>query len=98
VRIHDEPPNNSEPEPGQEEVEGEHKESPSPLRVYKSCKDVLQVASSSLGHVPLYNVAIAVLENDSLPYPPRAEPCLPVPAHKHNCITIAPGVINLVKI
>lgn len=80
MRIHDKPPNNSESEPGQQEVEGENKESPSPLSVYKRGEDILQVASPSLRHISLYNIAVAVLEYDPLPHTPRAEPGLPVPA------------------
>ena len=41
VRIYNEPPNNSEPKPGKQEVEGEHKKSPSPLCIYKRSEDVL---------------------------------------------------------
>ena len=81
VRIYNEPPNNSEPKPGEQEVEGEHKKSPSPLRIDKRSEDILQVASPSLGHVALHHVAVSILEHDSLPYSPRTEAGLPVPAH-----------------
>ena len=81
VWIYNEPPNNSEPKPGEQEVEGEHKKSPSPLCIYKRSEDVLQVASPSLGHVALHHVAVSVLEHDPLPYAPRTEASLPVPAH-----------------
>ena len=80
--IYNEPPNNSEPKPGEQEVEGENKKGPSPLCIYKRSEDVLQVASPSLGHVALHHVAISILEHDSFPYTPRTEAGLPVPAHR----------------
>jgi hypothetical protein len=86
VRIHNEPPNNCEPKPGEQEVEGEHKKSPSPLCVYKRSEYVLQVASPSLGHVPLHHFAVSVLEHDPFPYSPRTEAGLPVPADIRNII------------
>jgi hypothetical protein len=98
MRIHDEPPNNSEPEPGEQEVEGEHKESPSPLSVHKRREDVLQVAPAPLGHLSLHNVAVAVLEHYPLPDPPRTEPGLPVPACRHNTITSEPSSNSLINI
>src|SRR5215475_11569579 len=81
VRIYNEPPNNSEPKPREQEVEGEHQKSPSPLCIYKRSEDILQVASPSLSYVALHHIAVSVLEHDSLPYSPRTEACLPVPAH-----------------
>jgi hypothetical protein len=86
MRIYNEPPYNCEPKPGEQEVEGEHKKSPSPLCIYKRSEDILQVASPSLGHVPLHNVAVPVLEHDSFPYSPRTEASLPVPARIHNSV------------
>ena len=37
----DQPPENGEPQPGEEEVHGEHQEGPPPLGVHQSGEDVL---------------------------------------------------------
>jgi hypothetical protein len=47
----------------------------------------LKVAPPSLGHVALHNVAVAILEHDSLPHPPGTEAGLPVPAYTHSAVT-----------
>lgn len=66
----DEPPDEGEHEPGEDEGEREHEQRPAPLRVHKGGEDVLQVAAPALGHVPLYYVAVAVLEDDSFAHAP----------------------------
>lgn len=62
----DEPPDEGEHEPGEDEGEREHQQRPAPLRVHEGGEDVLQVSAPALGHVPLDNVAVPVLEDDAL--------------------------------
>lgn len=61
----DEPPDESEQQPGEDEGEREHEQRPAPLRVHESREDVLKVSAPALGHVPLDDVTVSVFEDDA---------------------------------
>lgn len=63
----DEPPDDGEPEPGEDEAEGKHDEGPPPLGVHEGGEDVLKEAQPALGDARLQNIALAVLEDCAPP-------------------------------
>lgn len=79
----DEPPNECEEEPGEDEGEGEDQQRPAPLGVHKGREDVLKVSAPALGHVPLDDVTVAVLEDDTLANASYCVASLSISANKH---------------
>lgn len=60
-----EPPDEREPEPGEDEGERECQQRPAPLRVHQRGEHVLQEAHAPLRDLRLEDVALAILEDSS---------------------------------
>lgn len=85
-----EPPDEGKEEPGENKGEREHKQRPAPLRIHERGEDVLKVSAPALGHVPLDDIAVSVLEDDALSNASRCVTGLTVSKEKVEG-TIIPG-------
>ena len=90
VRDRNEPPEDGEGQPAEDEAQREDEHRPAPLDVHHGGEDVGQVTSTSLGHVALHHVALAILEHDALADASGAPPARPIPASvtKQNLISL----------
>ena len=84
----DEPPENGEGEPAQHETERENENGPAPLNVHHGRENVGQIATPAFGNVVLHDVALAILQHDTLANAARTPPVLPVPAKIKNHLKI----------
>lgn len=84
VRDGNEPPQDSECQPAEDETQREDEHRPAPLDVHHGGEDVGQVTSTSLGHVALHHVALAILEDDALADTSRTPPTRTIPAFISN--------------